>query len=401
MRTITKICLMGTGFCILLCANAAIAQPTSATLTMTEPSARTETLIEHPREAASLFITGHSLTDQPMPNYLAEIARSLDTPLQWNRQYVVGSSIATRTRGLDRKATGWQGYRTGYNRRGEGLDVIEELRHPKTIQSSPYDALVITEEHNLLASLAGSDTVRYLRHYHERLIEGNPQATTYFYESWLGMNDKSNPQRWIAYERAASPVWQCIATRINISLGNEGRPDRILSLPVGLAMAELVDRATQPAGLPGITRGSVRETVDSILSDNVHNTELGKYYAALVTYSVVYRRSPQSAWRPKGVSAVQTESLQSLAWDFVSNYSKTNVPLSLKQCREYLQDSFINLYWGYTRDAQWRNEVGSVRANIRWARQVANWHWLVRRDNTENPFYFDSETDRHFWLPAP
>ncbi len=401
MRTITHICLVGSIFFILPSVNAAMAQSMTATPIMTEPSARTERIAERPREAASLFISGHSLIDQPIPDYLAEIARSLDTPLQWNRQYMVGSSILARTRGLNAKASGWQGYRSGYNRRGEGLDVIEELRRPKTIQSKSYDALVITEQHGLLGSLNWNNTVRYLRHYHERLIEGNPQATTYFYESWLGMNDKNNPQRWIAYERAASPVWQCIATRINVSLAAEGRPDRILSLPAGLAMAELLDRATQPAGLPGITRGSVRETVDGILSDNVHNTELGKYYAALVTYSVVYRRSPQGAWRPKGVSAVQAESLQRQAWDFVSNYTNTNVPLSLAQCREYLQESFINLYWSYTRDTYWRNEVSSTRAHIRWARQVANWHWLVRRDNTENPFYFDPSTDRHFWLQAP
>lgn len=386
---------------LLLNASAATAQPIAAKSGMIEQNSNTKAFAEPPRESATLFISGHSLIDQPIPDYLADIAGSLGTPLEWNRQYVVGSSIAGRTRGRDTNATGWPGYRSGFNRQGEGLDVVEELRHPKTVQSNRYDTLVITEQHALLGSLSGNDTVRFLRHFHERLIEGNPQGTTYFYESWLGMNDKSNPQRWIAYERAASPIWQCIATRINLSLAAEGRSDRILSLPAGLAMAELIDRATQPGGIPGITRNSVRETVDSIIKDKVHNTELGKYYAALVTYAFVYRRSPERAWYPKAVNEVQATSLQKLAWEFAFNYAKTNAPLSLEQCRATLQKSFINLYWSYTRDVTWKEKLGTLHAYLRWIRYVSKWHLMVRRETLENPFYFDPAEDRGYWLPRP
>jgi hypothetical protein len=397
----SKIRILGFVFFLLLFANIVVAEPMTVKPKMTEQSVKTALAIKHSREAASLFISGHSLIDQPIPDYLAEIAQSLGTPLQWNRQYVVGSSIAVRTRGRDLNAMGWQGYRSGYNREGEGLDVIEELRRPKTVLSNRYDALVITEQHALLGSLTWNDTVRYLRHYHERLIEGNPQATTYFYESWAALDDKSNPQRWIAYERAASPIWQCIATRVNVSLAAEGRPDRILSLPAGLAMAELIERATQAEDLPGITRSSTRETVDGIILDNVHNTQLGKYYAALVTYAFVYRRSPESAWYPKTVNAIQAKTLQRLAWNFFSNYSKTNVPLSLEQCRTNMQESFINLYWSHTLDTYWKKELGTARAYLRWMRYMLKWQLLIRRNNIENPFYFDPAEDHRYWLPSP
>ena len=386
---------------VMLFANAAVAGAMPSHDMKPEQLTTPVAAVTTPRDSARVFISGHSLTDQPIPDHLAAIAQSLGTPLQWNRQYVVGSSIATRTRGSDPGAGSWAGYRSGYNRSGEGLDVITELRHPKTIPAHRYDALIITEQHHLLESLMWNDTVRYLRHYHERLIEGNPQATTYFYEPWISLNDKNDPKRWIAYERAATSIWQCVATRINISLSAEGRTDRIASLPAGAAVAELIDRATQPAGVLGITGGSTRETVDSIVKDTVHLTDLGSYYAALVTYAAVYRRSPAGAWHPQGVSREQAESLQHVAWDFVSNYTRTNTPLTLEQCRATLRTSFIGVYWGYVRDTYWLKELNSVQADLRWARYLLKWQWLMRRDSVDNPFYFDSSGDRSYWLPAP
>ena len=63
--------------------------------------------------------------------------------------------------------------------------------------------------HHRDASFAGvsmiwHDTVRYLRHFHERFIAANPRGTTWFYESWLYVSDKDDPRRWIAFEREAS-----------------------------------------------------------------------------------------------------------------------------------------------------------------------------------------------------
>lgn len=348
-----------------------------------------------------LFISGHSLVDQPLPDYLEAIGKSLQTPLQWNRHYQVGSSIAARSRGKHSPPGAWDGYRTGANRTGEGMDVVAELRRPSTVSGAHYDALLITEQHGLLGSLTWHDTVRYLRHYHERLIEGSPQAKTYFFEPWLSVNDKNDPRRWIAYERAASPIWQCIATRINVSLQAEGRADRIASVPAGAALAHLVDLAARSPGLPAITLGSVRATVDSILADDVHLTQLGTYYSALVNYSVLYGKSPVGAWHPQSVGATQAATLQAVAWEFVTQYLKTNVPLTLNECTDTLRSGFIGLYWGYVRDTFGRREGNVVSAYWKWASSTAKWHWRMRKNNTDNPFYFDPAQDSNFWLAAP
>ena len=53
-----------------------------------------------------IFISGHSLVDQPLPDNLESIAKSLGTAIQWNRQYMVGSSIRDRVQGRGREGEG-------------------------------------------------------------------------------------------------------------------------------------------------------------------------------------------------------------------------------------------------------------------------------------------------------
>ena len=340
-----------------------------------------------------LFISGHSLTDQPIPDQLAAIASSLGTEIDWDRQYIVGSSILMRSKGSNISAPDWPGYRAGLNRNAPEGNPVSDFRNPRTILDRSYDALLITEQNGVLSSLTWQNTVRYLRHYHDRLIEGNPRATTYFYESWIGLNDKSDPRRWIAYERKASPIWQCIATRINLSLEAKGRTDRIVSLPAGNALAELVESAISTPGVPGISLASTRETVNSIIKDDVHLTELGSYYMALVSYSTITGKAPLKAWHPATITESQANSLQKTAWDFVSKYAITNVPLTLDECRIVLRTSFLDDYWGYVRDSIWRREGNPVFAYFRWARYLLKWHWLIRQNSPDNPFYFNGQAD--------
>lgn len=353
------------------------------------------------RDRANVFISGHSLTDQPMPDFLARVANSLDTPLRWNRQNVGASSLRDRTRGMKLDEPGWSGYRLGANREGERMDVVTELRRPMTIGSQHYDALLVTELNGLLYSLFDLDAVRYLRHFHERLIEGNPEGQTYFYEPWTGLDSKADPTRWIAYERNASRVWQCMATRVNVSLTAEGRRDRIASMPGGWMMAALVEQATQGMGLSGITGTSVRDTLDRLFSDDVHLTPLGNYYIALITYVSLSGRSPLGAWAPEGISPAQAASLQQFAWVTLAEYRANNNPLDLESCRKVLKEGFIWQFWAYSRDYPTKDALSKLRGYWRSIRNSFSNHWQVRRNNGSNPFYFDAATDKDYWFPAP
>ena len=334
------------------------------------------------RTSANVFVSGHSLTDNPLPDDMEAIARSLGTSMSWNQQNVIGSPLRIRTRGDG--SSGWSGYSRGKNRSGSDMNVLNELRNPQTLGGARYDTLVITERHDLLSSLFYEDTVRFLRHYHERFIEGNPQGLSYFYEPWLGIPDKANPARWITYERAALPIWECVVTRINHSLEAEGRGDRITTLPAAVALTELVEQAIA-GNVEGVSGGSTRQVVDRLFHDDVHLTKLGVYYMALVSYAAVYRQSPVGASAPAEVTATQAASLQRVAWEYVARYYAEPVAPTLNECQELMRESGCRAYWTF------REQTGNIGACV----------GSFGKQERENPFWFDAANDVSFWFAAP
>jgi hypothetical protein len=328
-----------------------------------------------------LFVSGHSLTEPPMPAYLATIAGSLGAPLQWNMQSIPGSPIRTRTEGAGAE----HAYRHGANREGRNLDVLAEWRAPRTVSGGPYDALLVAEQHGVLTALSFHDTPDALAGIHRHFTEANPQGRVWFYESWLSVDDKDDPSRWIAYERAASPVWQCVALRASRVLESMGKPSAIEPVPSGAALAALVERATtqQVAGISAATR---RETMNRLFTDDVHLTPLGHYYMAAVAYATMWQRSPVGAEVPSSLEATAARTLQQQAWTFVSEWRAKHRAPSFAACRDHLRQSFIGQHWSYVRDTNWRREDGALQAYVRWARQMLAWHVRVRRSNEGNPF---------------
>ena len=344
-----------------------------------------------------IFYSGHSLLDTPLPQDVAAIAASVAAPLQWNRQSIDGSSIRERTWG----AGAWQGFRTGNNREGSGMDVLAEWRAPSTVSAGAYDALIITEQHTLVGNLVWNDSVRYLRFAHERFISANARAVTWLYASWLDIDNPDDPRRWIAYERAAAPMWVCMATRINTSLAAEGRADRIKVLPAGALLAALVERATQGAGLPGFGAPTPRATLELLLRDRVHLTALGSYYLSLVVAASLLERPVVGAAVPAGLDDAAARALQAQAWPLVQQERAGREVLSLADCRERLASRFVHLYSSYLRDAVLRPTMGSARAHALALKWRAQWRWALRVNAPRHPLRFEAATDATFWLPQP
>jgi hypothetical protein len=320
--------------------------------------------------------------DNPMPDDAAAIASSMGRASSWNQQNAIGSPLRVRTRGMAPEDVSFSGYRLGKNRDGSNMDVVSELRSPTTV-AARYDTLVLTERHDIASALQYEDTVRYARHFHERLVEGNPRASSYLYHSWLDV-DKSNPAVWVAYERSAAPVWQCIASRINTSLAHEGRADRMHYLPAGLALTHLVERATQ-GHVDGVSGSSVSETMNRIFSDNVHLTRLGSYYMSLVTYASIFKSSPVGAWAPAELSGPAARSLQDLAWSSVSSYDANPANPSPDSCKALMRDSFCSAYYTFTRNP---GPTGACVSHF-------------SQPSSSNPFHFDPAVDRTYWFSAP
>ncbi len=291
-----------------------------------------------------LFYSGHSLLDDPLPGDVAAIAVSLGTPLQsWQKHTPAGSSIR------DRLVLG------GQARPGVG-----------------FDTLLVTEQHTLVGNLVWNHSARELRRLHDGFIAANPHGRTWLYASWL--NRSADTQRWIAYERAASPVWQCLTTRLNADLAAESRGERIAFLPAAALLAGLVERV-QRGELPGVG-------VAQLFGDDVHLSALGSYFMSLVVFATLFERSPVGAAIPPGLDAAAARALQPAAWALVQHERETQerekrLALSAADCRERTR-GFIAPYAAYVRDVIDQPRDGAARAWWLWAKHRLQWWWALR-----------------------
>ncbi len=330
-----------------------------------------------------VFLSGHSLTDDPLGEYLERIAASLGDEMIFEEQILPGSSIALRNRETPETSAARPKGLSLRDRSGRFIDAAEEIAHPK--DGRPYDALVVTERHDLAGVLVWDDTVAALRELHDRFVAANPKGRTYFYESWLDVEDKGAPRSWLDYERKARVAWRCVLSKVNASLAREGRADRILEIPAGFALAELVERATTGGGVAGLPRGNVRGIVDAFLEDDVHPTPLGRYYLALVVYAGLFGRSPLGAWAPEGVAGETATELQKIALTALERASSESLSLSLSECREHFRERFLDDYWDYVKAAYWSKEQSGIGAFLKRTRFA--WEWKHRRftEGSHNP----------------
>jgi hypothetical protein len=297
------------------------------------------------RDHVRAFYSGHSLSEG-VPDIVEQIAGSLGDRLDFETQVLGYSLLRQRTKGEVASASEWAGYCAGQNRQGAGLNVAEELRQPQRLSpGDKYDVLVVTERHDLPAIARKERTAFYLTDIAKRLLAGNPDAEVLLYHTWLGM-DPDAPWPWIDYERAVLPMWECIASRANLDLPPRGEAPRIRVLPGGDALAELT-AALWDGRVPGVAASSPGGRVRLLFSDNVHLSEAGRYFMALVHYAVLFGRSPERAIIPTVLSPETGRYVQTLAWQYVaSNGGRANVAVQrdMATCRTLMQKDVCPAY---------------------------------------------------------
>lgn len=325
-----------------------------------------------PAGGTRLFFSGHSLLDNPTPEFVELIARSGGADVEWNQQNVLGSPIRVRTRGNG--SSGWQGYRLGKNREGQGMDVVRELRTGSTLRSkAPYDVLVIVERNDLLDTILWENTAGFLLHYHDRLIEGNRRGRTLFHQVWPAI-DKGDPRSWLQHVRLELQAMECVTAKNNLLLQRAGREDRVEVSPGGVALAEVVE-AVLGGKVPGIT-GTPRARLDALFSDDVHLTRSGSYAMAAVIYGAVFRKSPVGAAYPtEDMSQGTAEALQRLAWAAVTSHRRLEGAGEsiMEACRAHFAERFCPS----SRTLQGRPEgipnCGPEWSNPDWSKNVFRW----------------------------
>lgn len=318
-----------------------------------------------------VFISGHSLTDRPFPDYLEALGLAEGKRLEWNMQNIAGSSLQMRARDLPH---------AGADGNGRPISALDDIT-PRD-GAAAYDTLILTEVHTLLESLLWNDTIGNARDYIARFTKANPAARVYIYTAWLDVDDMDDPRRWIAYERAAAKAWQCTASRIDQDFAASGNVQQVQIIPAAEALAALVEQAVSEQGAAFGTTGP-RDAMRHFFTDDVHLTDLGTYYVALISYAILHGRVPETPWAP-GIDADKARAIQDSARRFMAGWSQPRVMTSA-ECSEYLADQFAPLYLGYVRDTKWREE-GWVRARYKWARYSIEWPSLLRSNSTSNPF---------------
>jgi len=328
-----------------------------------------------------LFISGHSLTDRPLPDYLAAIADGTGNTLEWNMQHLAGSSLRARTQG-DGSASG-SGYRAGTDRDGRPINVLKELAPAPA--GHAYDTLVLNEVHTLLESLIWNDTIGNAVDYEARFFAANPNGQTYLYAAWLNVDDLDDPAGWVAYEKAATRAWQCTTTTINDKLVEKGRTRPVRLIPAAQALAALVEQAASETGVSGLSAATTRVTMERLFADDVHLTHLGNYYIALISHIALYGSLPSDPWVADDLDPEQARALQQFARDFMGRWRQQQAKVAI-DCPRYLADEFAGIYLAYVRDTKWRQDDGRLRAYYKWARFSRAWPKILRGDGADNPF---------------
>lgn len=256
-------------------------------------------------DSADVFMVGHSLVNRDMPTMLAALAIDAGKAHARGEQIINGAPLRWN----------WD-----HSHDGEGLDARVEL------PTGNWNVLVLTEAVPLLNHLTWSGTYEYAGNFHQLALDGNPGTRTFIYETWHCI-DSGSPSGcpdddeghipWRERLDRDLPRWQGIADHLNA----EHNGAAVELIPAGQALALLDDRLHEQAGVvPGIGH------VFDLFRDDIHLSDSGNYFVALVMFATIYRQSPQGLthlindeWGqaynlPMAEAAA---SLQTIAWDVV------------------------------------------------------------------------------------
>ncbi len=295
-----------------------------------------------------VFISGHSLVDNPYADYLASTAEGKGVDYAWNQQIGIGSPIRVRTSGVnlpdpDPINNDWSGYSNGKNRDTFDMDVIAELANPMTLgPNEVYDSLIITERHDIIDTIIFEYTTSLLHHYHKRLLAGNPLGQSHLYHSWWFM-DFNNIQEWIDHETLVVKSWECVAEKVNLTLEHEGLPRAINNIPAGLALATLVQRILDDQ-VPGFS-GTDTEKMDQLFNDNVHLNIEGVFFMSAVSYASLLGNTPEGIDIPIEIVDSTGQALLQIAWEVVSQYQASFTAPTMTECRNLHETQICSSYW--------------------------------------------------------
>ena len=247
-------------------------------------------------EGVSALYIGHSLVSPTLPEMMRDV---LDAPVEF--QILNGAPLELQ----------WK-----ESANAQGVNGREWL------PSHPVDILVLTERVPLATTIEYHASSQYAADWIKAAAAANPKVQTYLYETWDDIDDKATGSTKAWRDRIVSdlPLWQGIVDDANAQLPEGTQPMKLI--PAGLGMVRLHD-AVAEGKVPGAA------TIRDFFRDDIHPTDAGFYYVAMIHYATLTGKSPvglpaqlDGAYGPyPAVPKDQATPLQQLAQDTVQEFN--------------------------------------------------------------------------------
>lgn len=272
--------------------------------------------------ATTVLMVGHSLFGADGPDMLQEALRAGIGSGTVQAQIINGAPLK---------------YNWDNSDSAEGVDARVVL------PNGGVDHLILTEAIPLVNHTTWSDTEVYAQAFFGLAAAANPNVQVYLQETWHShfsgtstavAHDDGADVPWRARLDADLAIWEGIVDAL--AAGNTHSEVGITLIPAGQAMALLHDQiaADNVAGLTDIA---------ALFSDDIHLSDMGHYFVAMVQYAVVTGQNPLGL--PRDFSdryggsfdlpeADLARELQRVAWEAVVRYQgsppQPRVPLAQK-----------------------------------------------------------------------
>ena len=254
-----------------------------------------------------VFHLGHSLVGRDMPAMLAQLA-----PQGHDYASQLGWGTPLRSHWYpDVPVNGFEA----------------ENDHPKflpareALESTAFDAVVLTEMVELTDAIRYHDSPEYLASWGALAREARPDVRLYVYETWHNTDD---PAGWLArIDDDFEDLWM---NRMTLpAAGHLGVP--IYVIPGGQVLAAFVRSVEAQGGVGNIeSRDALLARTPEGAVDTIHLSDLGAYLIALTHYAALYQRSPVglplALMRADGTAADAPDAeagalMQQVVWDVV------------------------------------------------------------------------------------
>lgn len=282
------------------------------------------------------FYIGHSLSDQ-----IPDMVKSLS-----DDHFGVGFDFAYQ--GIPGAPLRWQWERKNAKDYPENPPYYYAFYSSEGgLPTGEYDVLVLTESVPRYWSVI-DDTYQYTDSLVAYALSYNPNIQIYLYEDWHCI--KSGTPTGCDYDIDANPwrqrldddlaMWESVVDTLN----NRFNPvNPVCMIPAGQGLARLYD-AIERGEVPGIT------SINDVFSDDIHLTDVGKYFVACVHFAMIHNASPvgltnqlQVWWGGDFVAPTneQAKIFQEIAWETVNSYERSCLNTGISTVEDIIETKSI------------------------------------------------------------